>query len=141
MLGEHLGLPIEDPLAATGNSFYSEPRGDLRAAGTARVAESLAVELRPSSSSQRQQEHIKGMCKDFSQTGYGLVADFAPRVGDIYRLEVSGDSSHSIHGTHARCVRCHFLDEDAFEAGFCFLSPVGLQPSSAQIPAANDPLV
>lgn len=140
MLGEHLGLPTQDPLAATGRPFALGPQNDQRNSN-ARVAESLAISLRPSSSSQRREEHIEGVCKDYSQTGFGVVVDFAPRVGDIYRLEVTADPTHTIHGTHSRCVRCHFLDEDTFEAGFCFLSQVEPKNSNGTVPASTDPLV
>ena len=140
MLGEHLGLPTQDPLAQ-GQPFALGAQNDQRTGNSARITENLAVELRPSSSSQRNKELIKGFCKNYSQTGFGVVSDFAPRVGDIYRLEVTSDSTHTIHGTHARCVRCHFLDEDTFDAGFCFLSSVEVKKTQAPVIPSTDPLV
>jgi hypothetical protein len=50
-------------------------------------------------------------------------------------------TAHPIHGSHARCVRCHLLDEDAFEVGFSFLSPVDLSASEEQTDSFTDPLV
>jgi len=51
------------------------------------------------------------------------------------------DISHPIHGAHARCVRCHLRDEEAFEVGFSFLSPVDLNVTESQPDNLTDPLV
>lgn len=136
MLGEHLDFsqpvpggtqpffvgPTDSPAESATSTNSAENR---RTAAKSRVIQNFRVTLRPSSSSQRGRERIHGLCKNVSQSGCGLNSDFAPRVGDFYRIEVE-DTTHFLHGVHARCVRCHLLDEDLFEAGFSFLSRVKL---------------
>lgn len=140
MLGDQLGttnfsvLPANGQTASTTSSApqpgaelsQSLPGSDAAAAANraTRFAINVPVHLRPSSSSQRLTEDISGYCKNISRTGCGVVVDFAPRCGDIYRFEVSDDASHELTGVHGRCVRCQFLDEEAFEAGFRFLAPL-----------------
>ncbi|MFK7734394.1 MAG: PilZ domain-containing protein [Pirellulaceae bacterium] len=118
------------PATNTGaDATLSQSLPDASAAAAAanratRFAINVPVHLRPSSSSQRLTEDISGYCKNISRTGCGVVVDFAPRCGDIYRFEVTDDASHEMTGVHGRCVRCQFLDEEAFEAGFRFLAPL-----------------
>jgi hypothetical protein len=97
--------------------------------------------IRPSNSSQRRETSIRGYCKNLSQSGCGVVTDSAPRVGDLYRFEMPSDTTHPVHGAHARCVRCHLLDEEAFEVGFSFLTPVELNVTETQADNLTDPLV
>jgi hypothetical protein len=103
----------------------------------------MEVELRPSSSSQRHAECIRGVCKNISRSGCGVIGPAAPRVGDVYRMEIPDAAAHALHGSHVRCVRCQLLDEDLFESGFCFLSPLAAAATQPQAtPAADvvDPL-
>lgn len=153
MLGEHLN-PTNDPLPmapipdATGpaNFFVGTPGDDPATASTdkrgeqaERIVTNLLVRIRPSSCSQRFSENITGYCKNVSESGCGVTSDFAPRVGDIYQFEID-DPGHILHGIHARCVRCHLLDETAFDCGFSFLSPLA-QGRSSSSTASPQPLV
>ncbi|MEM7476192.1 MAG: PilZ domain-containing protein [Planctomycetota bacterium] len=103
-----------------------------------RRVENVIVRLRPSNLSQRSLEEISGRCKNFSRSGCGIITDFAPRVGDIYNIEIPSDSNHPLHGVDARCVRCHLLDADAFDCGFSFLATVST--SKAQTKQSTGPL-
>ena len=139
MLGENLS-PTIDTLRTRANVAVGPSSGNTR---TASRTFPLNVQLiiRPSNSSQRRESPIRGYCKNLSQSGCGVVTDCAPRVGDLYRFEMPSDTTHPIHGAHARCVRCHLLDEEAFEVGFSFLSPVDLNVTETQADNLTDPLV
>jgi PilZ domain len=137
MLGENLNSPYES--RATLVHGNTPVFNDTRIA-TRILPRSFQVTLRPSNSSQRKECEISGYCKNLSQSGCGVMATEPTRVGDIYRFEVPDETAHPLHGCHARCVRCHLLDEDAFEIGFSFLSPVNLAPNDLHAPNDSDPL-
>ena len=139
MLGENLS-PTIDSLRTRASVAVGQASANTR---TASRTFPLNVQLiiRPSNSSQRRETSIRGYCKNLSQSGCGVVTDCAPRVGDMYRFEMPSDTTHPIHGAHARCVRCHLLDEEAFEVGFSFLTPVELNVIETQAEDLTDPLV
>lgn len=139
MLGENLS-PTIDSLRTRASVAVGQASANIR---TASRTFSLNVQLiiRPSNSSQRRETSIRGYCKNLSQSGCGVVTDCAPRVGDMYRFEMPSDTTHPIHGAHARCVRCHLLDEEAFEVGFSFITPVELNVTATQADSLTDPLV
>jgi hypothetical protein len=124
MLGDQLG-PLSEGFLQEGEQLGASIGGEKRGAHQ-RFVKKLPVVMRPSSSSQRRREEISGVCKNLSPTGCGVVCDRAPRVGDLYRFELSEQSLHPLNGVHARCVRCHLVDEDVFDSGFCFLAPIDL---------------
>ncbi len=138
MLGENLNPPVDTvrPRVQLANDVASP---NVRAAHRS-VPTNVQLLIRPSNSSQRREAPMRGYCKNLSQTGCGVITDCPPRVGDLYRFELPSDVTHPIHGCHARCVRCHLLDEEAFEVGFSFLSPVDLKISDAQSVSPTDPL-
>ncbi|MEM7559424.1 MAG: PilZ domain-containing protein [Planctomycetota bacterium] len=104
-----------------------------------RSQENISVALRPSSYSQRALEFIEGTCRNLSQSGCGIVSSSAPRVGDIYHIEVPANQSHRLQGMDARCVRCHLLDAEAFDCGFTFLAP--LPADNGRSNSSSEPLV
>ncbi len=137
MLGENLeGLYESRPrMVPGGQNLFQDTRSAARI-----LPSPIQVVLRPSNSSQRHERELMGVCKNLSQSGCAVVAEAPARVGDIYRFEVRSESTHPIHGAHARCVRCHLLDEDLFEFGFAFLSPVHLETVAETRSLENDPL-
>lgn len=138
MLGENL-----DPSLATvrPRAQFSENVASANSRTAHRsVPTNVQLLIRPSNSSQRKETPMRGYCKNLSQTGCGVITDCPPRVGDLYRFELPSDNTHPIHGCHARCVRCHLLDEEAFEVGFSFLSPVDLKITEARSSDPADPL-
>lgn len=139
MLGENL-RPTIDSNRSRGNVVAGQASANTRSASRT-FPSNIKLIIRPSNSSQRSETPIRGYCKNLSQSGCGVVTDCAPRVGDLYRFEMPSDTTHPIHGVHARCVRCHLLDEEVFEVGFSFLSPVDLNVTETQIETLTDPLV
>ncbi len=138
MLGEHIDTkPLADFTANL------KPQDDDRRTAALRHVLDTAVILRPASTSARDSETLHGRSRDLSGTGCGLVASRAPRVGDIYRIETPKAPNHPLNSVNARCVRCHLLDEDAFDAGFAFFAPLNLETESATSPQWNrdEPLV
>ena len=139
MLGENLSPTIDSPRTRAQVAAGQSPANTRSASRSFLLNVQLLI--RPSNSSQRHENPIRGYCKNLSQSGCGIVTDSPPRVGDLYRFEMSADTIHPIHGCHARCVRCHLLDEEAFEVGFSFLSPVDLNMTETQADDLTDPLV
>jgi PilZ domain len=139
MLGESLNPAIDCPATATARVRSESTTNTRSALRTFPVNVQLVI--RPSNSSQRRETPLRAYCKNLSQSGCGVVTDCAPRVGDMYRFEMPSDTTHPVHGAHARCVRCHLLDEEAFEVGFSFLSPVDLHVDDTQVDSLIDPLV
>lgn len=150
MLGEHLqtNAPSDTeamfPMAR--ETTESSPDGtesrvtDCRAANTRHTLNTDVI-LRPASTSARDSEEISGSCRNVSQSGCGLVARRAPRVGDVYRFETPDHSSHPLDGINARCVRCHLLDENSFDAGFAFFAPLVIATSAVDDALRQQPLV
>ncbi len=141
MLGENLS-PSVDAFRTRVQLTPEATNANVRAAHRS-VPSNVLLIIRPSNSSQRKETPMRGYCKNLSQSGCGVITDCPPRVGDLYRFELPSDVTHPIHGCHARCVRCHLLDEDAFEVGFSFLSPVDLQRSESpmsNVADVTDPL-
>ena len=139
MLGENLS-PTIDSLRTRASVAVGQASANTRTASRT-LPLNVQLIIRPSNSSQRRETSIRGYCKNLSQSGCGVVTDCAPRVGDLYRFEMPSDTTHPVHGAHARCVRCHLLDEEAFEVGFSFLTPVELNVTETQADSLTDPLV
>lgn len=65
-----------------------------------------------------------GRTVDVSAGGCMGVFEKPLNVGDVYRLKLVGDAN--LPEFFARCLRVRMLRDQAFEAGFVFLSPVDL---------------
>ena len=139
MLGDQLDVSEFARLSPVSPAPMHQSHSNDKRSSSKRFVQNMQVVLRPSSSSLRQTETIRGVCKNLSQSGCGVVSNFAPRVGDLYCFDVTQEPAHPLHGVHSRCVRCQWIDEEVFECGFAFLSPVELQPSHSSI--TEDPLV
>lgn len=162
MLGEQLEVtfdklqnaiqPGDAPDSKTGSTSSADPRSvqsndetliadDDKRSSRKRIVQSFSVLVQPSSVSQRANERIEGDCRNFSDSGCGIVSNFAPRVGDVYQISVPNQAEHAIDGVHARCVRCHMLDEESFECGFSFLTPLSKSDATAQTGSMHDVLI
>ena len=97
-----------------------------------RVALRATVRVAPASSSQRHRFEGEGTTVDLSEGGSCAIFSDPLRVGDVYRLEIDAPNL-DLPPVFARCLRCRLLREDAFEAGFQFLSPIQLD-SAEQAP-------
>ncbi len=103
-----------------------------------RLAIKAAVVLQSGNASDILAMKVKGTTGDVSEGGLSALFPIPPRVGDIYRLQFDR-STLDLPLTFARCVRCRVVREDAFEAGFCFFSPITL-PETADT-GAESPLI
>ena len=68
---------------------------------------------------------MHGVSGDVSSGGCLLLVATPLMVGDIYWLTFDR-SVIDLPPAFGRCLRCRLIREDAFEAGFKFLSPVTL---------------
>ena len=90
-----------------------------------RVAVKAHVTLQPANASQMLKFKMQGTTGDLSEGGCRILFPLPVHVGDIYRLEFDRGQL-DLPLTFARCVRCHLLREDAFEAGFTFFAPIAM---------------
>ncbi len=95
-----------------------------------RVAIKVHVTLQPANASQVLKFKMQGTTGDLSQGGCRILFPLPVHVGDIYRLEFDRRQL-DMPLTFARCVRCHLLREDAYEAGFAFFSPIAMPRTCA----------
>ena len=83
------------------------------------------VLVQPGNASELLKFKVQGTTGDISVGGCRLLTPVPISVGDIYRLTFD-PSQLNIPLTFARCVQCHLIREDAFEAGFAFFNQVEL---------------
>ena len=95
-----------------------------------RLAVKTAVILQPGNASDQLRFKLKGTTGDISEGGTSILFPLPIQVGDIFRLQFDREQL-DLPLTFARCVRCRLVREDAFEAGFCFFSPIAL-PNAAE---------
>jgi hypothetical protein len=90
-----------------------------------RLEVKAGVTLQPGNVSDMLKFKMQGTAGDLSQGGCRILFPLPIRVGDIYRLEFDRKQLE-LPLIFARCLRCRFLREDAYEAGFMFFSPIAL---------------
>lgn len=95
-----------------------------------RVTLKSKVILAPGNTSDATKLKLQGVTGDLSEGGCRILFPLPPLVGDIYRLTFDR-SVLDLPTTYARCVRCHLLREDAFEAGFRFFNLITLPENVA----------
>lgn len=100
-----------------------------------RLAIKASILLQPGSASEVTGVKIRGATGDISEGGCSALFPVPVRVGDVYRL-VFDRTALDLPQTFARCVRCHLVREDAYEAGFAFFTPLAL-PEQANATASN----
>lgn len=99
------------------------PEEILRQRGHFRVTIKVGVMLHSATTSELLAFEVKGVTGDVSESGCGLVFPVTIRAGDVYRLEFER-AKLNLPVTFARCIRCRFVREEVFEAGFRFFTPV-----------------
>jgi len=90
-----------------------------------RVQIKAKVVIQPGNSSQIGGLKAQGITGDISAGGCRAMIPLPVQAGDIYRLQFDGVELGE-PSLFARCLRCRFISEDAFEAGLQFLQPVSL---------------
>lgn len=135
MLGEHLADGISNDVSDKPDDTArsrNERRGWI-----SRIRIDIPLQIQPGSSSQRTGPPITAQCRDASETGCGIVSDKAPRVGDIYQLQFGDGNVLHEDSVFARCVRCHLIQGERFEAGFLFLAKQKMRESFQPLPASE----
>ena len=134
MLGEEIIANVNEVLEkVTSEQAELLDSNQANRRNSERRSELVQINLRPASSSMRHAEEIKAVCRDYTHCGCGITSQIAPKVGDVYRLEVPASTQHPLHSTFARCIRCVLIDEDLFEAGLSFLSRIELPGGTSSL--------
>lgn len=82
-----------------------------------------AVTIRPANSSCRLQTELHGSTVDLSEGGCQVVSPHPCGVGDVYFLQFD-QKALDLPKVFARCLRCRLINEESFEAGFSFFTPI-----------------
>jgi len=101
-----------------------------------RLAVKAGVVLQPANASDMLKLKVQGTTGDVSEGGTSVLFPIPIGVGDIFRLQFDRKTLN-VPLTFARCVRCRLVREDAFEAGFCFFTPITLPESVGQADESN----
>ena len=101
------------------------PAAIIQQRASRRIEIRAHVTARPGNSSQRHQSSWEGVTGDISRDGCQVLFPRTMTVGDIYWLTFE-DKSVVDDAVLARCVRCRFIREDAFETGFKFFERIQL---------------
>ncbi|MCA9166520.1 MAG: PilZ domain-containing protein [Planctomycetales bacterium] len=123
--------PVEDLFSASGAlDAIAELEKNTNAAILAqRASERLEVRtkvwVKPANASQRHQFSIEGVTADISTGGCMMLLPRPIFPGDIFWLSFM-EAELGLGSIFARCLRCRFVREEIYEAGFRFLSNVNL---------------
>ena len=83
------------------------------------------VIIQAANSSELHKFKLQAVTGDLSEGGCRILSPIPLRVGNVYRLEFDVEEI-PLPLTFVRCTRCALLQEDAFECGFRFFSPITL---------------
>jgi len=97
----------------------------LKSRAHERFETALRVCVRPANTSERSRLELHGTAADLARGGCRLILPLPTMVGDVFRIEFESSAAR-IPVVFARCLRCRLVSEDAFEAGFSFLTPIDL---------------
>ena len=95
------------------------PASVLMQRSSDRIEMRVDVVMRPGNSSERHREILKGKTADISEGGCQVVLDRPVWVGDFFLIEFDRETL-DVEPVTARCLRCRWLSETTFEAGFKF---------------------
>ena len=90
--------------------------------GAERKTVRTQVTLLPANTVDRPGRDQQGVCLDASRTGCRIVTPLPPTVGSVYCLKF--DERSQLGAQFARCLRCHMIKEEVYEAAFAFFSPL-----------------
>jgi hypothetical protein len=102
----------------------------------ARLEITAPVSVRKGNASQREDLHVRALSGDLSCGGCMLLTPRPLQTGDIYYLEFD-PREISVAPQFARCLRCRFLREDAYECGFQFFKEISLPAEIANSSSAD----
>ena len=93
-----------------------------------RMAFKAKIILQPGNSSEFLSFKVQGITGDISTGGCRAMFPVPIQIGDVYRLHFAQDCL-DLPMLFARCLHCRLINEDAYEAGFSFFSPITLPQS------------
>ncbi len=102
------------------------PAAVIQQRTSTRIEIRTGVTVRPGNSSLRDSALYEGVTGDISRGGCQILFSRPLAVGDVFWLNFDGFAVVN-ESVMARCVRCRFLREDAFETGFRFFEPIELR--------------
>lgn len=85
----------------------------------------LKVFVQPGNSSDIQRFRAKGVTCDVSEGGARLLLPLPLTPGDVYRVGFDSEEI-DLPIVFARCMRCRFVREGAFESGLLFFNRINL---------------
>lgn len=132
MLGEHLDADAWDNELSP-ESLQEELNSIVRNPNRKGNRIEIAAEMtaRPANSCDRFNFALEGTCRDLSVNGIGTILKQPPTVGSFYWIDIDCDDLKFRTGI-GRCIRCQYLREDAFEAGFEFVNDTSPQLEDTQ---------
>ena len=86
------------------------------------------VTLQSGNASQFLDGRVRGVTGDISEGGLSGLFPLPIGVGDIYRLTFDRDKL-DLPMLFSRCIRCRYVRENAYEAGFSFFAPIEMPAS------------
>lgn len=84
------------------------------------------VLVRPANASQRHEFNLECVTADISNGGCMVLAGRPVIPGDLYWLTFD-DAQIKVGSLYARCLRCRYVREEIYEAGFRFLNDISLR--------------
>jgi len=93
-----------------------------------RIEIKAPILLQPGNASQYLEGSMKGMTGDISEGGLSAMFPLPVGVGDIFRLNFDRKQL-DLPMIYGKCIRCRFVRDNAFEAGFTFFSPIRVPDS------------
>lgn len=90
-----------------------------------RITQAAPVLVLPGNSTERMGRAIEGLTADLSEGGARLLMPMPLGVGDHYYFKFQGELD-ALRPVLGRCLRCRYLQEDAFEVGIKFSERVDL---------------
>lgn len=93
-----------------------------------RIEIEAPILLQSGNASQHLEGSMKGVTGDLSEGGLSAMFPLPVGVGDIYRLNFDRKRV-DLPMVYGKCVRCRFVRDNAYEAGFTFFSPIRVPDS------------
>ena len=90
-----------------------------------RVSIKAGVVIQPGNATDLHRFKLQGVTGDLSSGGCKALFPLPTRVGDVYRMRFD-QKIVDLPLVFAQCVRCLLIQEEAYEAGFRFFSPICL---------------
>jgi hypothetical protein len=111
-----------DVISALAELEQSSQENVARMRAHERLTVRIGLTVQPGNSSARTRAGLECVTADISDGGCMVLAPRPLVPGDVYWLTFDA-TRLAIGSLFARCMRCRFISEDAFEVGFRFFAP------------------